>query len=126
MSMTAKKHANIESYGCKSHEWTTFYHSFIGDLFRVRYILIVRVLIVSILSICQKCILVNISSKNADMRNLSNSIINYKIYKNILKNLEEDITIVAFFVSKLYIHNDDPGAQMLRGYQEMIITLCQS
>lgn len=39
MRMSAKDHANIESYGCKSHEWTRFIIHValsIRDLFRVR------------------------------------------------------------------------------------------
>lgn len=63
--MSARNKPNIESYGCKSHEWTRFYYNLIGDLFSIGY-MIIFVLIVSVLSICEYCILGNISSKYED------------------------------------------------------------
>lgn len=64
-SMSAKNQPNIESYGCKPYELTRFYYILIGDLFSIGYI-IIFVLIVSISSICEYCILGNISSQYAD------------------------------------------------------------
>lgn len=69
----AKDHANMESYGCKSHEWTRFYHtcSFIYLELGTIYIVFVVfccffVLFVSVSSISRHCSLVNIPYKNAE------------------------------------------------------------
>lgn len=56
---------------------------------------------------------------------MSNSAINYKMYKQYLKKirlLKEEVPqlIVDYFISYIYIHNDDPKERLLAGCQEII------